>query len=225
MKFDLRPIVTTASVACLLFLTACDWSSGSQENFNSSGYSTFVNVSGFYTSPTGGRVVSQTSRGNIVSLTIQQSGNRVDVTDSQGSHYSGSIGTPLLASDGTIPAGSAAATYQISFSGRDEVAAKDIEFTGVLTVVTVVDITSFDQTITEDLNTNVNSNIAPPFPDTGSGTTIDDTTSTITDSIRIYELEQNNNQLQLNGTWVELGGVTASVRAVGPPVQGNIVIE
>lgn len=206
MKFNIRSIVTTASVAGLLFLSACDWSSGSQENFNTSGGSNNVNVSGFYRgSNSGGRVVARTSGGAITSLTIQQTGNRVNVFDNNGSVFEGNLGTPLLLGSGdTIPAGQELSSYQISFSGLDKAANREINFTGVLTLVAVTQIE----------NSQTASVTAPTT--TPSGTTTSGTGSTT------YELDESNNQLRLRGTWSEVGGVTSTVNALGPPVSVNL---
>lgn len=225
-RFD-RLFFSALAIAATVFLTACDWSSGSSEDFNTSGGSANVNVSGFYQGVQGAPVVARTSRGGIESLVIQQSGNRIDVTDSNGSTYTGSIGSPnLLASGNAIPAGAAAATFQISFSGRDGVSAKDIQFTGVLTIVTVTNIFGDTDTriVTRDSSTNVNSVFPPVDPDTGTGTETDVTTTTSTSSETnsTFSLAESNNQLQLRGTWIEMGGTTSSVRGIGPPAQGNI---
>lgn len=205
MKFDIRSIVATASVASLLFLSACDWSSGSQDNFNTSGGSTNVNVSGFYRGAhSGGRAVARTSGGSITSMTIQQSGNRVDVYDNQGSVYEGTLGTPLLSStSGSIQPGQEVSSFQISFSGKDNVAGRDINFTGTLTIVAVTEI----QANESERDTSTSS---------PSGST---TTSSLSTSE--YELDASNNQLQLRGTWSEVGGITSTVNAVGPPVMVN----
>jgi len=239
MKCLYRSIVTAASLAALLMMTACDWSSGSQENFNLSGGSSNINVSGFYEgNTTGGRVVANTSNGNIVSIVIQQSGNRVEVTDNQGSTYSGSLGSPLnTLSGGTATSGTVVSSFQISFSGKDGVAAKDINFTGVLTIVAVSDIDAVTSTNTNDnggsstTTTNTNSVIEPTEPDDEGSGTITDSTSTATNtttdsttSTSTYSLTGPTTQLRLQGTWVEVGGVVSNVSAIGPPAVGNISI-
>ncbi|MGA0368360.1 MAG: hypothetical protein ACO3N7_02795 [Kiritimatiellia bacterium] len=212
-------------------MTACDWSSGSQESFNTSGGSNNVNISGFYRGINGGRLVSQTSNGNILSMTIQQSGNRVDVIDNQGSKYQGSIGAPLVSdvvNGSVLNAGATVASYQISFSGRDGVAGRDINFTGVLTILAVSDIDSSTGTSTSGVNnsTNTNTVTAPTPPATGTGTTVNNTTTQVgtTTTSYTYDLTGPSSQLQLQGTWSEVGGVTSSVNGFGPPAQGNITV-
>lgn len=223
-----RRILTALAMAATLLITACDWDSGSQENFNTSGGSANVNVSGFYQGVQGAPVVARTSNGAIANLVIQQSGNRVMVTDSRGSTYEGTLGAPnVLAGNSTVPAGATVASYQIGFSGKDEVAAREIEFTGVLTIVSVTNI--FADTDTRSVSTettvNVNSEFPPLAPDTGTGTTTNTTTETgsTSETTSEFALEENNNQLQLRGTWIEIGGTTSSVRGIGPAAQGNVV--
>lgn len=144
MKKTAINLCTAALTGSLLVLTACDWSSGGDTGFNTSrGAGVNVNFSGVYSGTGGGRAVSQTSAGNITTLTISQGGNRVDVRDNQGSSYSGSVGSPGAVSDGadgTYPAGAEIAQAQINFSGHDNVSGKNISFAGVIHVVSVTDI-------------------------------------------------------------------------------------
>lgn len=232
MKRIYRSIAAGATLAGLLFFTACDWSSGSQDNFNTSAGSANVNISGFYRGVNGGRIVANTSNGNIVSFTIQQSGNRVDVTDNQGSSYVGTIGAPLVSddlSDGSVAPGATVASYQISFSGKDGVAARDINFSGVLTIITVTDLQGRTGTTTST-GTSTSTTSTTPLDvsnDNGTTTTTSSTgtsTNTSNNSTNYsYSLSGPTTQLQLQGTWVEIGGVSSSVNGYGPPAQGNIV--
>jgi hypothetical protein len=66
----------------------------------------------------------------------------VDIVDNQGSRYSGSVGAPGLVAlpDGTIPAGAEFVQSQISFTGKDGVSARDIEFVGIIHAISVTDI-------------------------------------------------------------------------------------
>ncbi|WFB35140.1 hypothetical protein P3T73_13320 [Kiritimatiellota bacterium B12222] len=231
MKRLYRSILPVATLAGIFMLTACDWSSGSQENFNTSGGSSSVNISGFYSgNVNGGRAVAQTSNGNITSFTIQQSGNRVDVIDNQGSTYVGSIGAPLFAgnlSSGTVQSGATVSTYQISWSGKDGVAARNINFTGVLTLVAVTDINAVTSTSTstKDSDSGTDSVIPPAAPDTGTGdsNSTSNSSSSTTTTTNTYSFSGPTSQLQLQGTWSEEAGLTSNVSAYGPPAQGNIV--
>lgn len=235
MKRISRSIAAAAILVGILISSACDWSSGSQDNFNTSGGSANVNVSGFYRGLNGGRIVANTSNGNIVSFTIQQSGNRVDVTDNQGSTYTGNIGAPLVSddlSDGSIATGAVVASYQISFSGKDGVASRDINFNGVLTIVSVTDIQgrsgSSNSTLTSNSSTST-TGATPVNNSDGSTTTVTGPTGSSTSnssesSSFNFSLSGPTTQLQLQGTWVEVGGVVSSVNGFGPPAQGNITV-
>lgn len=171
-------------VAGLVLLTnaGCDWSSGGGTNsFNTSqGAGVSLNFSGVYRGElSGGKAVEKTSGGNIQTLTISMVGNSVTVVDNQGSTYRGSVGAPgLLASpDGTIPAGAEFVQSQISFSGKDGVSARDIEFVGILHAVSVRDIQG---KTTEKVDTSSSGSGSTNFNNSGSsGTTGSETTRTV----------------------------------------------
>lgn len=175
MKFDIRSIVATASVASLLFLSACDWSSGSQENFNTNDGS---NISGFYEGQLSGGLAVGNRGWNIRNFTIQQSGNTIRVVDSKGSVYDGNIGNRISSdanrgAEGSSAGGTAFNSFQLSFSGTNRVTGRDATFAG--TVVVVVDsvilgvIIGGDETetITEDTLTM---NLKGTWVESGSGT-------------------------------------------------------
>jgi len=233
MKCLSRLFVTVVSLAGVFAFTACDWSSGSQENFNTSGGASVVNVSAFYQGLNGSRMVARTSRGNIVSMTIQQSGNRVDVVDNQGSTYTGTIGSPLFSGDlenGTISAGTSAATYQISFSGRDDVAGKDINFTGILTFVTLTQVNASSESTTGSSSSSSDTSTTPIVVTNPDGSTTTTTTSSSSDSAGsssssfTYNFAPPSSQLQLQGTWVEVDGITSTVNGVGAPATGSTFV-
>jgi hypothetical protein len=141
--------------------TGCEWSGGGDSGFNTTRGAVNVNFSGVYEGRLGGgKAVSQTSGATISRFVIQQSGNVIDITDSNGQMYRGVVGSPGgLQEFGTqIPAGVAVAVFQITWSGKDGVAAKDVDFTGVIDLVAV-----------ENVNADT------------SATTINNTTSTSTD--------------------------------------------
>ncbi|MFT5499012.1 MAG: hypothetical protein ACI9TH_004427 [Kiritimatiellia bacterium] len=145
MKFKSILSTATGCIALSLLGTSCDWSGGGDSNFNTSGGSVAINISGSYRGILGdGRAVSNTSGGSISSLVLQQSGNTLEVSDSNGQRYRGTVGSPLaLASPddaGFLSVGAQLANFQVSWSGKDGVAAKDISFSGVISVVTVDDI-------------------------------------------------------------------------------------
>ncbi len=238
MKRPMLFLTAATLAASSLLMTACDWESGSQQNFNTSGLGGLTNISGFYQGGfSGGRAVSNTSAGNIKSLSIQQSGNRVEIVDNQGSRYVGSVGSPgTLAplGSGTIPSGSNLATYQISFSGKDGVSARDIEFTGTITLITVTDIAgnsgdrardrtngvsqSIEETINEETGIDPNTTTRT----TTTTTTNNDTTTRNDDSSWQYSLTEASTQFRLRGTWVELGGGVSSVEAIAAGLKASV---
>jgi len=168
----------------------CDWSGGGDGGFNTSRSEIDVNISGVYNGTlSGGKAVSNTSGAPISNLVLQQSGNVIQVTDSNAQEYRGSVGLPGNVFDGTgvIPSGSEIASFQVSFRGKDGVAAKDIEFTGILHVVAVME--------------------------TRSGSTDAGTT---------FELNDENTQFRLAGTWIEQDGVVAEVAASASASGGGI---
>lgn len=138
----------------VLFISGCDWGSGGETGFNTSqGAGISVNFSGvYYGNLDGGGAVSETTGGHITRFVIHHSGNSIEVTDNNGSTYSGSIGSPgavSSASGGQYPSGAEMVQSQISFSGHDNVAAKWIDFSGVIHVVAVDDVKGETKTTTE----------------------------------------------------------------------------
>jgi len=149
-----RHVLCGLAVAGVVALTGCDWSSQGTSLNTSQGAGININYSGVYNGTFGGGLaVRRTSKGNILRLVISQSGNRVEVVDNQGSRYEGSVGSPGAVanadSTGSYPAGALIVQSQISFSGRDEVAQKDIEFVGIIHVVSVTDIKGTTDTQTD----------------------------------------------------------------------------
>lgn len=245
MKNVSTSLALLVPVVFAMLAMSCDWSSGSGDNnFNTANGSSVSNISGVYQGRLGGgRAVSNPTRGNITSLTVQQSGNRVEVVDNQGSSYTGSVGAPLLLTGGDseqIPSGASLATYQISFSGKDGVAALDVDFTGVITLVAVSNINSDTRTISDDstsssttTNTFTATNTVPEQvgvdgvePGSTESTTSTNTdTSSSTDNstvVRDFSLTDSTTQLLLRGTWVEVGGRVSSVEALAAGIVGNL---
>jgi len=166
-------------------LAGCDWSAGgSSDGFNTSkGAGVNINVSGVYSGAINGRAVERTSgAGQILSLVVSQSGNTVEVTDNQGSRYQGTIGAPgavATATGGIYPAGAELVQYQINFSGKDNVAAQDVEFVGTIHAVSVSDIRGTSSTSgssTTDQNTRTTTETVV---DVVKDTTTDTITTTI----------------------------------------------
>ena len=134
--------------AATLGITSCDWSGGSDGAFNSARGGMDINISGNYRGIlSGGKAVANTTGGAITSFVVQQSGNVLQVTDSNAQEYRGNVGSPLAVAElpaptadnesPVLPAGAQLANFSVSWSGKDGVAAKDIRFTGVINVVSV----------------------------------------------------------------------------------------
>ena len=144
--------IVSASAASLLVLglllnTGCEWTGGGgTDSFNTSqGAGININFTGVYDGHLGGGLaVARSSGGNITRLTILQTGNRLEVHDNHGSKYDGNVGAPGsvvdLSQATTVPAGAELVQSQITWSGHDEVADKQIEFVGVIHAVSVTDI-------------------------------------------------------------------------------------
>jgi hypothetical protein len=172
-------------VAGLVLLTnaGCDWSSGGGTNsFNTSqGAGVSLNFSGVYRGElSGGKAVEKTSGGNIQTLTISMVGNSVTVVDNQGSTYRGTVGSPglLALPDGTIPAGADFVQSQISFSGKDGVSARDIEFVGIVHAVSVRDIQG---KTTEKVDTSSSGSGSTNFNNSGSSSTTQSQSTRVVD--------------------------------------------
>lgn len=223
MKKTLVNGSTLTLFAALALLVGCDYSSGSGDNnFNTRGLASLSNISGLYRGVLdNGRVVANTSAGNITSFTIQQSGNRVEVIDNQGSTYVGSVGNPALVlgpNQEAISEGASVSSYQISFSGKDNVANRDVEFTGVITLVAVRNVDA--QFLLVD-----NAQSANETEDTSSEDIIGSEQLQFNRNDRIdrrFLLSDANTQLRLRGTWKEIQGVTSTVDARAAGIAGNV---
>lgn len=215
------PVIIASALAMGIALSGCDWSGGGGEDFNSSRGGATFNISGYFKGLIGGRAVSNTTGGPIGALTIQQSGNRIDITDSNGSKYSGQVGSPQsIASpdaNGALAAGAQISSFQVSWSGRDGTAGKDIEFTGVISLVAVQDIKgdTTTRTITDNngststdtrdrtITDNQTSNSGTDSTQTGNnGTETSDTTNETGDENSRVINSENANESSDNTTRV-----------------------
>ena len=149
MKRALFLSLAASSLVAVALITGCEngWTTN-DAGFNSSeGAGATINFSGYYQGMNGGRAVANTSAGNIMTLTIQQAGDTVEVVDNQGSTYRGKIGSPGAvspSSESGYSTGAQLAQAQINFSGHDNVSGKDITFAGVIHAVAITDIISSD---------------------------------------------------------------------------------
>lgn len=245
-----RFVVLASCLAAAMGLTAlvgCDWTSNGTDYNTSRGAGANVNWTGTYFGQlSGGRAVSSTSGGPITRLVIFNSANALEITDNNGSKYTGKIGAPGVVANPVVntetgeyiyPAGAQIVQSQVTFTGKDEIAAKDIEFVGVIHVVTVDDVTG---TTTEDTTTSTESSgtnntqtiiIEEPAgdgttniitivkPDPNAKQTTRDVTSTSSSS---FTLTEANSQYRLQGTWIEQGGGRANVDALSPGSVGSV---
>lgn len=285
--------------AATLGITSCDWSGGSDGAFNSSRGGMDINISGNYRGIlSGGKAVSNTTGGAITSFVVQQSGNVLQVTDSNAQEYRGNVGSPLAIAElpaatagndtPVLPAGAQLANFSVSWSGKDGVAAKDIRFTGVINVVSVQDVNGTTKTdtngntktdsngntttitnnqggngtVTKNSNTtsttttgsgtsgsqivnegvegffstnqtvtvvnNVNNNTSTSETANNNSNTSSsnntNTSGTTTTTTNTFQLTDANTQFRLRGTWIENGGVTASVDALSAGAGGVLVL-
>lgn len=249
MKRLLMLIAGGALAGGLALLTACEgeWTSGGGvDDFNNSrGAGATVNFSGVYKGTmSGGRAVNGTSGAPITQLVISHGGNNIEVVDNNGSLYNGSIGSPgAVASpdaSGGYPAGAELVQAQINFSGRDGSSGRNINFVGVIHVVSVTDtrgssdkITSTTKDVDNDgtktvitETTTIGSSGDPFYSVTIVTTTIENSTgkeiSRTTETTTTYNITEANSQYRLQGTWIEDGGVSTTVDALSPGTAGVI---
>lgn len=231
----------------------CEWSSGDSDFNTSKGAGAAINISGVYNGTQSGKAVSSTSNGTITYFNLTQSGNRIDVVDNQGSSYSGSVGTPILASlpssSTVVPAGWLAAQYQVSWTGKDVVAAVDIQFSGVIDVVTVENVYGSESSSSSESSADIefdsegtnSSQVIIRDEPAGDGTTnrviivtgnSGDTTTNASKSVSTsgsttttFGLSEANSQYRLRGTWIEAGGRSSSVSCVSPGNAGSVTVD
>jgi hypothetical protein len=248
MKRALFLSLAAASLVAVALITGCEngWTTN-DSGFNSSeGAGATINFSGYYQGMNGGRAVATTSSGNIMTLTIQQGGNTVEVVDNQGSTYRGTIGSPGAvspSSESGYSTGAQLAQAQINFSGHDNVSGKDISFAGVIHAVSISDITTEDSSdeLTDETTTSIkdgtntvstttkvfgtlNSEFYRVVTETVTTTPTDEVIERIVKTIGTtsYSLTEANTQYRLQGTWVEDGGVVSGVDAISPASAGLI---
>lgn len=152
-----------ASVGVALLNTACEWSSGGDGNsFNTSrGAGADINFSGTYNGNYSDGTAVQGS--SIYRLVMHQNGNQVEITDSNGSTYSGSVGSPGAVNPGasSYSAGAMLAQAQINFKGHNNATDRDVEFAGTIHAVAATDIqgeTKVRDTLDSTVNTYTTNN-------------------------------------------------------------------
>lgn len=184
--------MSPAIIVALLIgmVSGCDWEPDST-GFNTSQWAGIeINFSGTYVSRVSGGELIEGS--DIVRLTINQTGNRLTVTDSNGVTYEGVTGAPgtvteplEVAADGTprYPEGALISLMQITFwrEGPSPSVHDDVRFSGQIRLIAVTDIEG--NTSQTDLNINV-----PPVDINTSSTTT-------------YSVDESNSMMVLEGQW------------------------
>jgi hypothetical protein len=279
MKKSVTALAVGLFGVAALLNSGCEWTGGGgTEGFNTSqGAGINVNFSGVYDGAMGGgKAVSASSGGTITRFVL------IQVVDNQGSKYTGTVGAPGLVADplpdGTFPDGVDVVQSQISFAGKDGVAAKDIEFIGIIHIIAVEDIkgettTETDESTSGSGSTNSQSSSSSSEQTRSVTTSVDDgTNTTVTTVVTVgapgdvffsettttvvidnetgreisrnvtttgsstsgssesegqsskvtttktttYSISEPESQWRLEGTWIEKGGVVASVDAISP---------
>ncbi len=254
-------LFSSLSLCALLVATVamvgCDWSSNGTSTNTSRGAGAQVNWTGVYFGQlSGGRAVADTSGGPITRLVITQAGNRLEVLDNNGSRYEGTVGSPgVVASPRldtetgqvTYPAGAQIVQSQINWKGRDEVAAKDIEFVGVLYIITVTDVQGQTSTRTQGNNNTTTTDVengegveSEKVSVTGPTNSVTTTTTTKVNSTNTtsrstqtdnnnttttstFNISDANSQYKLQGTWIETEGKVSNFHARSAGSSGVVV--
>lgn len=217
------------SLCALMVLSGCDWEDGGAYN-TSKGAGVDVNISGMYTAQSGELVAGQA----ISSFLISQIGNSIEVRDSNNSFFTGSVGAPgvmanVSGATGAYPPGATMLQAQISFTGKNALTKKTVNFAGIIRAVALEDVrgntvtatttSTRDQVRSEATNTlGVTSIdiIAPPVTLTDSTTTTgEDSSGTSVNAVTIQEqtttfiVTDANTLFILEGHWVEGSAVSA----------------
>ena len=202
MKRILARLTTFTVLTAVMIFAGCEWSGGGNSDFNTSGGAANINISGFYRGALGnGFAIMRKEGGAVTSFVIQQSGNTVQVTDSNGQVYTGSVGSPNVLIDGTsdsVGAGTSVSSFQISWAGTDGTAGVQIEFTGVISLVATQDTVAQTQVRIGNEGGAQNDEV--------------DVLQSVQN--RQYVFAEEDSQFRLQGTWVQASGGSSQVEAV-----------
>ena len=153
MNNRLKQNLIALTALTLAIYSGCNWSGGSDADFNTSRTNLEANISGFYRGAlSGGKAVNGS---DINSFIINQSGNTVEVQDSNGTEYRGAVGIPNTVVDAAtgavLPAGTILASYTVTWEGNNGATGRDVNFNGVVEAVAVTDIQAeqTNETVTE----------------------------------------------------------------------------
>jgi len=169
----MRQTVSVVLLALLLMpLTGCEWE-GAGDGFNTSrGAGMSVNFSGVYREKPSKSVVG--GRG-ISHLVLTQTGNMLEVLDSNNRYFKGTVGSPGVVAPadaaGGYPVGADMMQAQVNFSGGD------VEFMGLIRVITVVDVRSTTESDSHT-ETDDHTNTKTEGETTSSSTSTDATSQT-----------------------------------------------
>ncbi len=220
MKMKRIMLAATVAGVGLLLGAGCDWSSQGGSLNTSQGAGVNINFSGVYNGNISGRAVDRTSAGTISRLTIRQSGNRVEVIDSQGSRYEGSVGAPgLIASpsEGVFPPGAELVQSQISWAGKDGVAQREVEFVGIIHAISVEEVNGDSKKNTSENSSERTDNYS--YDTTTTVTTNATHDQVITKTERAYDSDGNLVFEEITETTIK--GTPGDVRTTKRTVVDN----
>ena len=191
-----------ALAGLVMFSGGCNWSSGGGASaFNTSGGAGInVNFSGVYNGNyPDGKAVESSSGAAIVRMVLTQTGNSIEIVDNNGNQYKGSAGSPGLAftptaANPTIPAGAEVMQAQINFSGKDGSSGHQVQFVGIVHVVTIQDVTATSSSSGSG-STNATSTVTTQ-PTTTTETINDGTNTTTTTTQTIADPNNPNFSIQ-----------------------------
>jgi hypothetical protein len=246
MRLASRALAVLMVVALILGVVAgCDWGEG--DSFNTSGGVT-MNISGTYQGQKAdGRIVDGRP---ITKLVLLQSGNTLQVYDSNNAYYEGSVGSPnaiVQTTTGVIPAGTDMVQTHVSFAGTD-VNGTEVQFVGTVRAVSVTDIegtrtettdSSASGSETETTSTSAGSTntyltigeegegfFSQETGETGTGTSTTTTDGTGTETTTTYTDEYTitgaNTAFVLEGNWVESSGAVSDVSGISSDGSGTV---
>jgi len=220
MKTITPMLMAGAVLGIAAVLAGCEWESVDNGFNTSQGAGANVNFSGVYTAKSGGALVA--SDATITQFVIAQSGNAVEVWDNNGSHFTGSVGSPGVVSSADpttlqYPAGATMVESQMTFSGENSGNGNSASFVGLVHAVAVTDVKG--TTVTTGVSTNdvftigSASNVLYSVSESSY-----DNQSTTT-----YSITEANTQYVLQGTWSE-DGANSVVYGIAPSSAGTIVV-
>lgn len=220
---SIKLILSSIVVGGLVLSGGCEWSSGGDENsYNTSqGAGVDYNMSGFYEGSVSSRPISN--------LVISQTGNRLQVTDNNGSGYTGSVGAPGNVTDattGSVRAGTTLVQFQVSWEGVDNSTGGSMTFEGVMDAVTENDTSTTMLTKTGEVSNGGVTTQTWTSP-VGANPAITQTVTitgehTETSTTSTYTITEDESQGRLRGTWIYEGGSAHALSMTSPGGYGTM---